>query len=206
MNDDKNLEKIKDLISNQKYDEAEKLLNEYSKNLPQILNLLGLLYDQKAAMSPGKKRLLLQNKAINYLSRSLKLSSKDPITHSYLGHVYHHQTDLQNLKSGLKAIKSYQKARNLGLDRYQSSLNLGNAYRRIGETKQAENYYLEAKKLAKNLDEKISIYFNLTYFYFEENKLEKAKSYYKNFNTLFTRAKNKENIKLLKKSLDQLFG
>lgn len=202
----KNLEKIKHLISQQEFIAAEKLLSKYSEKSSEILNLLGLLYDQKAAMTAGKKRLTLQKKAINYLSKSLALNSQDPLIYSYLGHIYHHQAGLNNIKPGLKAIEYYKKAQELGLNGYNTNLNLGNAYRRIGKPKQAENHYLKVAKLAKKMDEKISIYFNLAYFYFEENKLKKVKSYYKNFNTLFTKTKGKGNTKLLKKSLDQLFA
>lgn len=206
MLDAKNLEKIKHLISQQEFIAAEKLLSKYSKKSSEILNLLGLLYDQKAATTSGRGRTKLQKKALDFLHESMKISKKNPETYTYLGHVYHHQAGLDNIKPGLKAIEYYKKAQELGLNSYNTNLNLGNAYRRIGKPKQAENYYLEAEKSARNINKKINISFNLAYFYFEMNKLEEAKSYYKNFNILSIKIKDKGNIKLLKKSLDQLFA
>jgi len=147
---------------------GERLLELHSQD-QQLLNILGLAYDQYAInISTPIKKGRYQQKAILYFKKLLKINPKSPQGIRGLGLVALHQDKL------ISALAYYRKAHALNKKDISNFSSLGNVYRRMGNYSQALKWYKKCLPIKKL---KGHTYINIAGLYYDQNKHDLAKQY-----------------------------
>lgn len=198
-NTEKLLTKVRDLIENKKYNEANEVL---SKDLLEDLNdvnfyieksrILGNLEKYHASKSYAEKalnvdpknskayyyigkvyqRLKNYHKAIENCNRAIEINPNDSLSYEGLGNVYF------ELKNFDEAIRFYEKSIELDPENLRAYNGLGNAYIKQKNYTKAKESYEEAIKIDENY---YYPYNGLGSAYFYEKDYEKAIELYTNY-------------------------
>lgn len=135
----------------------------------QLLNILGLAYDQYAINLPASiKKENYQKKAISHFKTLLKINSKSPQAFRGLGLVALHQNKLT------RSLTYYKKAYALNKKDVSNFSSLGNVYRRMRNYTEALMWY---KKCLSIKALRATTYINIASLYEDQNKLISAKHY-----------------------------
>lgn len=197
------------LMSDFKFEAAEKLAIKIKNKIDAVAGiiLLTLIYDQKAIqLKDSNERRRLHNQAIKLLNEALKIDPENPRIFATFGLIYHHKCGFGEKSACKEALSYHYKAKLLGLEPYEASINLANTYRRNNEYKKAENYYQIALRHADNNSRILAVLFNLTYMYFELKKVIKFKRTYQNYCKTYSINTRKSKLqKIAKNQLNQIF-
>lgn len=197
------------LMSNFEFEAAEKVATKVRNEIDTVagLTLMALIYDQKAVwVKDSNERRELQNQAIKWLNKVLKINPKNPEIFAILGLIYHHKCGFGEKSACKKALRYHHQAEKLGLEPFKASINLANAYRRNNKHKEAENYYQIALRLANSNSQRLTVLFNLAYMYSELKRVIEFKKTYKNYCKIYSMHTRKSKLqKIAKDQLDQIF-
>lgn len=167
-----NLEKLYQLYNQGDFENiikfGEKSLQIESDNI-NLLNIIGLAYDQIALNAPNKRKEY-QKQALIYFKKLILLDKNSTQGWKGSGLVYLHQNKLK------KSLDCYKRIYALNKKDFSSFISCANVYRAMKKYKLAERWYKKSFKTDIN-DFKLTSLFNLATMFNDNNQDKLARRY-----------------------------